>query len=295
MTAIRVGTTTGLFRLDPWPELTHIEPIRAFSGDYVLVEGFGVQKGVAATDDYVEVPGATSLLWTGRELLAGTAGAHLVRVGLDGAGVERVESFDRAPGRDRWYTPFGAPPEVRSMAVDGEGTLYVNVHVGGILRSSDGGRSWTPTIDIDVDVHQVITVAGQPGRVLAATARGLADSDDYGRKWRIVDDGLLAPYARAVAATDDMVLLSASEGPSGKMAIVYRRPLSGSRRFGRCRGGLLEIFPTNVDTHCIAARGRTVVVGSPDGTIYTSSDSGLKWTKVVSGLPPVRCVLLEDG
>jgi len=261
----------------------------------VLVAGFGVQKGLDFTGDYIDVPDATCLLWTGSELFAGTKGAHLVRVGLDGGGNQPVPSFDQVAGRDKWYQPHGGPPSVRTAAVDDEGRMYVNVHVGGIVRSDDGGASWQPTIDVDVDVHQVATVPGEPGRVLAATARGMAASEDYGESWRIVDEGLHAKYARAVAVSDDMMFLSVSEGPNGKGAAVYRRPLGGTRRFGKCRGGLPELLPGNVDSGCIAALGRIVVVGTPDGRIFSSVDSGLKWRQVTTGgLPPVTRVRLVD-
>lgn len=297
MTTILVATTAGLYRIAQWPELLHIEPILDLAGDFVLVGGFGVQKGATFTGEYIDVPGATSLLSTGSELLAGTRGAHLLRVGVDGRGNQPVRSFDDASGRDTWYQPHGGPPAVRTMAVDDEGRIYVNVHVGGILRSDDGGRSWQPTIDIDLDVHQVVTVPGQPGRVLAATARGLAASDDYGQSWKVMDDGLLdqARYARAVAVSESMIFLSVSEGPAGKKAAVFRRPLNGPRRFGKVRGGLPEVFAGNVDSGCIAASGSTVVVGAPDGRIHQSTDNGLKWHQLTTGLPPVtRIQLLPD-
>jgi len=297
MTTIMVATTAGLYRIAQWPELLHIEPIRDLSGEFVLVEGYGVQTGFTFSDEYVEVPGATSLLWTGSDLFAGTRGAHLVKVGVNGGSNQPVRSFDQVAGRDAWYQPHGGPPAVRTMAVDDEGRMYVNVHVGGIVRSDDGGQSWQPTIDIDLDVHQVITVPGQPGRVLAATARGLASSDNYGKSWKIMDDGLQdqARYARAVAVSDEMIFLSVSEGPEGKKASVFRRPLNGPRRFGKVRGGLPELFAANVDSGCIAATGSTIVVGAPDGRIHRSADNGLKWHQLTTGLPPVtRIQLLPD-
>jgi photosystem II stability/assembly factor-like uncharacterized protein len=296
MTTIIIATTSGLYRLRDWPELLHIEPILDVAGEYVLVAGFGVQKGFDPTDEYIDVPDATCLLWTGGELLAGTRGAHLVKVGIDGGANRPVPSFESAPGRDRWYQPHGGPPAARTMAVDDEGRIYVNVHVGGIVRSDDGGRSWEPTIDIDADVHQVATVPGEPGKVVAATAQGLAVSDDYGRKWKILDDGLHAKYARAVAVSETMIFLSVSEGPDGRKAAVYRRPRLGPRRFGRVRGGLPELFAGNVDSGCIAASGSTVVVGAPDGRIHRSSDNGLKWHQLTTGLPRItRVRLLEDA
>jgi hypothetical protein len=297
MTTILVGTSRGLYRLREYPELLHIEPILDLADDYVLVAGCGVQVGMEYTDEYIDVPGANAILWTGSELLAGTQGAHVVRVGLDGRPNETLTSFDEVAGRDAWHQPHGGPPAVRSMAIDDEGRIYVNVHVGGIVRSDDGGRTWRPTIHIETDVHQVVTVPGQPGRVLAATARGLAASDNYGESWKIMDDGLLdqAHYARAVAVSSDVIFLSTSEGPGGAKASVFKRPLNGPRRFGKVRGGLPELFAGNVDSGCIDAMGTTVVVGAPDGRIHRSVDSGLTWHQLTTGLPPVtRIRLLED-
>src|SRR3990172_3748833 len=79
-------------------------------------------------------------------ILVGTSGAHLYRV--TEAGLERVDTFDRVNGRDEWYTPWGGPPDSRSVSEDGR-TVYVNVHVGGIVRTTDEGATWEPTIDID--------------------------------------------------------------------------------------------------------------------------------------------------
>ncbi len=146
--------------------------------------------------------------------LAGTAEAHLVRVG-PGA-VAPLDGFERAPGRGDWFTPWGGPPAVRTLAAGAAGELYVNVHVGGILRSDDEGAAWRPTIDIRSDVHQVLAVPGRPGLVLAATALGMATSEDGGASWSFAHDGLAGRYCRAVALAGDTVLLSASQRPAGR-------------------------------------------------------------------------------
>ena len=218
----------------------------------------------------------------------GTAEAHLLRV--DGE-PRVVEAFDAAEDRDRWYTPWGGPPDVRSISVTPAGTVLVNVHVGGIVRSDDDGASWRPTIDVDDDVHQVLGLEG--GAAVAACAYGLATSDDDGVSWQLHDDGLHATYARAVAVSGDTVLLSASTGPGSRQAAVYRRPLPGDGPFERCRSGLPEWLEGNVDTSWLA--------GGPDGTaafatrsgeVYVSTDEGATWEQAAAGLPAVRCVTL---
>src|SRR4030095_6132068 len=63
---------------------------------------------------------------------AGAAEAHLVR--LEDGELRWVDPFDRAEGREGWYTPWGGPPDVRSLARDADGTLRVNVPRGGVRR-----------------------------------------------------------------------------------------------------------------------------------------------------------------
>jgi photosystem II stability/assembly factor-like uncharacterized protein len=229
----------------------------------------------------------------GGTVLAGTAVAHLLR--LDAGELRPVEPFDRVEGRDGWYTPWGGPPDVRSVAVGADGALWVNVHVGGIPTSPDGGRTWRPTIEVDADVHQVLAHPHDPGRVLAATARGLADSADAGGSWTYLTEGLHARYCRAVALAGDTVVVSCSTGPRGGRATLYRRPLDApaATPFERCRDGLPEWFPANIDTACVDASGPAVAFGTAAGEVFASADAGVTWERVAAGLPPVRCLLLR--
>jgi len=233
--------------------------------------------------------GATCLAPAPGGLLVGTEGAHLFR--LDGGALRRLDAFGTAPGRETWHTPWGDPADTRSLAVDRAGTVYVNVHVGGVVRSADGGRSWRPTLDIDTDVHQVLAHPERPGHVLAASAVGLAATEDGGETWAIATEGLHATYLRAVAVAGDIVLVSASTGPGGRRSALYRRRLAGGA-FERCRTGLPQWLGDNVDTHCLAAREAIAVLGTEDGRVFASVDGGQAFGPVAKGLPPIRCVVL---
>ena len=280
-----VGTAAGLHRVDDGHTELAGRPVNALGGDLALVEGRAVWRDGEWVGDPLEGPLATCVLPVDGVALVGTAEGHLVRLPTG----ERLASFEEAPGRDDWYTPGGGPADVRSLAEGPDGTLYVNVHVGGILRSTDGGASWEPTLDIELDVHQV-TVADD-GTVLAATARGLAISDDRGDTWTVIDDGLAATYARAVAVAGDTVLLSVSTGPDGRRAAVYRRPLHGGGPFRRSAIGLPGTFPGNIDTFCLAGAGSVAALGTFAGRVYLSDDAGASWATVAAG-PPVTCLAL---
>ena len=104
---------------------------------------------------------------TAAGLLVGAEDATLLR--LEDEKLQAVDAFEQVPGRDTWYTPWGGPPDVRSISEDPERAIYVNVHVGVVVRSTDGGKTFHPTVDIDTDVHQVLAPAGRPG--LPAGAR----------------------------------------------------------------------------------------------------------------------------
>ena len=233
---------------------------------------------------------ATCLAPTRDGVLVGTEEAHLVRI--TDAGCATVEPFERVDGRARWHTPWGDPAEVRSIAIGTSDAIYVNVHVGGVVRSRDRGRSWTPTLDIECDVHEVLAPAEWPGWVLVAASVGFGISRNGGDSWEFTTAGLHAHYLRAVAVSGTMVLVSASTGPRSSRAAVYRRRLEGRDGFERCRSGLPEWFDGNIDTSCLAAQGTRAVFGTADGRIFRSQDAGGSWELAAHGLPAVRCIVV---
>src|SRR4029450_5922267 len=114
-------------------------------------------------------------------------------------------------------------------------------------HTHDRGATGNPTIHIGADVHQVATAEGL---VLAACAGGLATSADWGRTWDLRSDGLEAPYSRAVVVSGDELLVSASDGPRGGHAAVYRGGLTDGS-FERCADGLPAWFDDNIATYCL--------------------------------------------
>jgi photosystem II stability/assembly factor-like uncharacterized protein len=208
-----------------------------------------------------------------------------------GGSATRVESFDRVPTRESWYTPWGGPPDTRSLSGDAAGRSYANVHVGGILASDDG-RSWSATsMDVDADVHQVLTHPSEPGSAFAATAVGLAETPDGGASWNFSEEGLHASYCRAVAIAGDTLLLSASMDHTGRKSALYRRALAGGA-FERCERGLPAWFADNLDTYCLDANGDRAVLGTSDGLVFVSDDAGRTWEQAAADLPSISCVRL---
>lgn len=216
----------------------------------------------------------------------GASDARLLR--LDEGQLIPSGSFDAAPGRDDWFTPWGGPPDVRSLAVSDD-HLYVNAHVGGILRADLSGSRWEPTIEIGADVHEVSTDYQDGNKLLAATAKGLALSPNRGETWTFNDRGLHAPYSRAIALGDDTLYMTASDGPFGGRAALYRMS-EGAEVFTKCDRGLPEWVEGNIDTGCLAVSGANVAFGTEDGRIFVSTDQGDSWDEAATDLGSVRWV-----
>jgi hypothetical protein len=300
---IMVGTTDGLRTFDAAGAEADVElaghDVRAVAPEswtrvWAVVDqrqiwrrdGSGWER-VAAVDGVEAVCLADTRANPEGGILVGTREARLARIDTD-AKVEFLDSFDHAPGRDDWFTPWGGPPDTRTISEDDQ-NVFVNVHVGGVLRSRNGGASWEATIEIGADVHQVATGGG---RVYAASARGLEVSMDGGESWSLNHQGLHARYCRAVAVCGKHLLLSASDGPNDRgRAALYRSDLAG-RSFERCGEGLPEWFRGNLDSGCVDALpdGSLAAFGSAEGDVYASVDEGASWSRVASGLSRIQSV-----
>lgn len=207
-------------------------------------------------------------------------GRHARLWRLDGETLAEVTTFQSAPTHDEWHTPWGGPPDVFSIASDGT-HLYVSVHVGGILRTTDGS-DWTPTIDLHDDVHQV--VVGDDGTVWAATGmRGLAESRDQGATWRYHTSGLHARYALAVAALPHGALVAVSSGHAAKDGGVYR---FDGERITRCEGLPADLGGA-VGPRQLATSGDRAALALPNGDVYVSDDGGREWARLAAGVRSV--------
>lgn len=226
--------------------------------------------------------------------IVGTRDGHLLRLFKDR--FARIEGFDEVEGRDTWHAVGSDVPYVRSLTQTSKGTLLANVHVGGIPRSANNGTTWKPTIDPEIDVHEVRAHPSDPQVVIAAAGHGFCESRDAGETWTVSTEGFHASYLRAVTFPTSTVVVSASDGPFGHRGALYRRALEGGP-VERCTDGLPEWIDGNVDTGCLdAARSRSASVtafGAPDGTVFASHDEGRTWSTLATGLGRIAAVGVE--
>jgi len=216
--------------------------------------------------------------------------AVMVRISA-GREPERLNGFDNAPGRSEWFGN-GPPLGVRSLTatVDGAAILAA-VHVGGIPRSSDRGETWTSTVPVMFDVHEVCAHPSLSNIVAAAAAVGLCVSDDGGRNWKVLSEGLEMTSSLAVAVLDEDVLFSVQDGPFAKRSQVWRWRIGGER-VEQVRDGLPEWLDGKIDTAHITAGGGRAAIVDGGGNLWLSTAGASGWERIASDVPYASGLLI---
>jgi hypothetical protein len=215
------------------------------------------------------------------DLLIGTTPPYVYRIDEDGP-AERLKAFDDLEVRSQWYTPWGGPAAVRSMASNKTGWIYADIHVGSIMRSPDDGCTWEPvTPSLHKDVHQVSTTPASEGRVYANTYRSVFISENKGQSWKHRSNGLNNRYGRGIGVNPedpDSILCGVSDGPRG---VNVNGQLYHTEDAGRNWNHITEGFPEstrkNIDTFHIAYSNKNVAWVTEEESLYKSEDKRKTW------------------
>ena len=221
----------------------------------------------------------------GDRLIVAVQGPKLVEISRNGK-TKDLTDFGSVPGRKDWFAQ-GPPIHIRSLAsaIDGSSILAA-VHVGGIPRSLNGGRSWNSTLPISCDVHEVRPHPTDSNKYAAASAVGLCVSTDGGESWEVVRDDLTNPHSLSVAVMSESILVSVQEGPFSTEASIYRGKF-GSGHLSLVENGLPNPIIGKVDTcQLTAGKGRAALVDGT-GAVWQSEEDGKDWRKIASDLVDV--------
>jgi photosystem II stability/assembly factor-like uncharacterized protein len=216
---------------------------------------------------------------------AGTEPSRLYRSGDGGETWRELDALLELPSRPTWsFPPRPWTSHVRWIAPsphDAE-TLLVGIELGGLMRSTDGGRTWQDhRPGAQPDVHSLAWHPRVEGRAYEAGGGGAAFSTDGGDTWRPADEGRDRSYTWAVAVDPedpDLWYVSASTGPfaahggGDPEAHIYRRR---GGEWHPLAGGLPEPLPA-MPYALVAADGR-LFAGLADGQIWESGDRGGTW------------------
>jgi hypothetical protein len=217
----------------------------------------------------------------GKIFAGSTEEAQMVSVGPSNE-VVRLTGFDNVPGRSEWFGN-GPPLQVRWLTATADGeVILAAVHVGGIPRSTDGGKTWAPTIPVRFDVHEVRAHPSSP-TAAAAAAVGLCVSHNSGQNWSVIKEGLEITNSLAVAVLPDEVLFSIQDGPFAARSQIWRWQIGG-QRVEQVRQGLPAWLKGKVDTGHIAAGKEQAALVDGGGDLWLSKAGSTGWECIATGL-----------
>ena len=194
-----------------------------------------------------------------------------------------VDQLIRTDDGAKSWRPVTVPGQPTSLAVssDSFGTVYLGVYSGGLpqqygmLRSSDGGQTWTSIGAGFVYVPGIVIDPVRPTTLYAVTDSGVFRSENRGDTWSRRGGG--SALSLAVNPVDPSTLYAGAAGGVWKSFDAGQswRPI-GSGFLSCFFVQALAIDPQAVDT---------VYAGTDGEGLFQTSDGGQTWRRTSDGQP----------
>jgi hypothetical protein len=250
------------------------------------------------------------------EIWAGTEPSALFRSADGGRSFELVRGLWDHPHRERWE-PGGGGQAIHTVLPHPEDPrrMLVAMSSGGVYRTEDGGESWQASNagikayfmpdnqypEFGQCVHKVAFHPAVPDQLFAQNHHGVYRSDDAGRSWQSIADGLPTDFGFAMVAHPHRpgviysfpIEADVRRFPPDARARVYRSVDAGASWTGLDKGLPTEPFYSAVmrDAMCCDNGDPAgVYFGTRSGEVYASADEGETWQEVAAHLPDVLSV-----
>ncbi len=164
-------------------------------------------------------------------------------------------------------------------------TVLAGTEEHGLLRSTDGGQTWTVVPGLEEQGVMALAVTPDGDQVAAATGDGVALSTDGGATWQTIAFESGPALALAWAPGEAGPTLVAGVPQSG----VYR--LSGST-WEVANAGLHAHLVTGLQPSPAFVHDRTLFIGIEGTGVEVSTDGGASWSAANAGLDDRNVVAL---
>jgi photosystem II stability/assembly factor-like uncharacterized protein len=206
---------------------------------------------------------------------------------------------------DRAVMPFACRVMRMAQHPSKSGTIFAALEVNGVMRTTDGGESWSdcssdlirlaqqPHLKSKIvsdtynegmlDGHAIAISPADPDKVILAVRMGLFQTGDAGQTWRDMEVGRFSPttYGRdiKVSPQDGNTLYAAlSVAAASKDGGVYRSTDKGTswKRFDKVQvhGTIMSVALHHTDPDQVYIGARY------DGEIHGTEDGGATWASL---------------
>jgi photosystem II stability/assembly factor-like uncharacterized protein len=238
----------------------------------------------------------------GPRIFAGTEPAHLFSSDDLGRRWAELPAL-RAGDTSRWSFP--APPHIAhtkhiAFHPDDPHTMFVGIEQGGLLRTTDAGRTFEVIRGMDEDVHRTVINPLNPDEMYVTTGIGMYVTADGGKTWAQWTDpqheiggypDLLVHHPRQ---PEVMFVASAQKGPGSWYQDHFAgsrisKSADGGRTWQAVRHGSPDRLRTAFEAMCLEDWGESfsLLGATATGEVWCSDDGGENWREVLGGLAPI--------
>ncbi len=249
-------------------------------------------------------------------LYAGVEPAGLFRSEDGGVTWALVEGLSKHPTRETWVPGNGGLICHTVLAHPADpARVWVGISSVGCFATEDGGVTWEarnhgvradflpdPYPETGQCVHKMTLASGRPDRLYQQNHCGTYRSDDAGRTWICLDEGLPSTFGFPIVAhpTDpDAVFTVPLNGddrgryvPGASMAVWHTTDAGAT--WHDLRDGLpqdnafLGVLREGMAADSLDPFG--LYLGTSTGQVFASADEGRSWRGIADLLPPVLSV-----
>ncbi|NIO10043.1 MAG: glycosyl hydrolase [Deltaproteobacteria bacterium] len=244
-------------------------------------------------------------------LYAGTEPAHLFYSDDLGKNWSELPGLRQVPGVEKWTFP--GPPHmahVKDITFDptNPDTIFAAVEVGGVLKTTDGGKTWSTSPGLNPDAHRVLIPLADPKKVYLVmpttncdetVTAGVCVSQNVGESWKsLTPRNFRIGYVDPILVhPNDSSLLFTAGAKTGPRS--WRTLHTADSRVARSRDGgqtwevLTEGLPEHIRGNIEAMAmdvwngGFALFAGTTDGEVFCGTDEGQRWQKLIQGIGPV--------
>ena len=275
-------------------------------------------EGLSYGEGETPIKAGWSLAPARSALYCGVEPAGLFRSEDGGLSWHHVAALREHPSRPQWQPGGGGLilHHIEAHPADPR-QLWVGISTAGVFHSADGGASWEPRNrgtrcdylpeeqrypEVGQCVHSIALAPGTAERLYQQNHCGMYRSEDGGRRWESIENGLPSSFGFASAVhprdPDTLFLLPLNGDSIGRYVPDGRAAVWRTRDAGRSWQSLREGLPQENVYFGVLRQAMAgdaldpvgVYFGASSGELYASADEGETWRCLARHLPTITSI-----